>query len=107
QYKLKPRPHRICRQPDDHGSARFMPHRDQPAAHASDAVMDFGSNLYALPSHIDRVARSTITITFVPSSTPLSGACRVRIDDSQPSRCWSWSLPMSGHSMVFSSTSST
>jgi hypothetical protein len=38
-----------------------------------------GSNPKADPSHIERVARSTITITFAPSSTGLGTGSRVRM----------------------------
>ena len=57
------------------------------AAHqARIAVRALGSKENAPPSHIDRVARSTTTMTLRPSSTLLMGFSRVRMLWSQPRR---------------------
>src|SRR5690606_4681523 len=70
------------------------------------ACIVLGSNPNAPPSHMERVARSTMTMTLVPWTMSLSGCPRVRMHSSHLIRCMSWSLPMSGHSTRCCSTSS-
>ena len=62
---------------DDQLEARA--HRGGRQPHSFFTFIFTGSNPKADPSHIDRVARSTITMTFAPSSTGLGTGSRVRM----------------------------
>ena len=62
---------------DDQLEARA--HRGGGQPHSFFTFIFTGSNSKADPSHIDRVARSTITMTFAPSSTGLGTGSRVRM----------------------------
>ena len=73
-HQLAARPHRRDGQPD----------RGPP--HALLTLQLSGSYSNVPPSHSDRVARSTMTITLVPRSTSLAGWLRVRMHSSQCSR---------------------